>query len=185
MPPGPLSQSLSPPSLMRRMVSTCEAQLAAAYAHNVHSVGATKALLDWLDAVKAACGRPLTQRETSHWRGVFSQFYESMDREDRRVNEGGFVIRFISWLQPRLQRRWYLKVYGKILSADHELTTDPDEHGELFHRPTIPRTMSPPVVPSVLPFNTVSASSLHYTAYCSRRIVHLLAFSAHDTPYFP
>lgn len=90
MPPGPLSQSLSPPSLMRRMVSTCEAQLAAAYAHNVHSVGATKALLDWLDAVKAACGRPLTQRETSHWRGVFSQFYESMDREDRRVNEGGF-----------------------------------------------------------------------------------------------
>ena len=154
--PGAHSTDLARPSLMHRMVEISDAQLRAVYTQNVHSVSATTALVDWLNAVQAARGRPLRQREASRWQSVFGQFYEPMNRGGRHVNEGGFVIRFIVWLQPRLQRPWYLKVYGKVLTGDRDSQPDLYKYAEFFLRPALPRTMSAPAVPSILPFNTVS-----------------------------
>lgn len=141
---------------MRKMVDICETQLRVAYAQNIHAVSATKGLADWIDSVQVACGRPLREEELERWRVLLGQFYATVDRTARNFNEGGFLIRMITWLQPRLQRQWYVKCYGKALLWSQVVAAVVADQGE-FRRPTLPRTMSPPVVPSILPFNTVRA----------------------------
>ncbi|KAI0689614.1 TPR-like protein [Cytidiella melzeri] len=186
IPQGSYSRDLATPSLMQRMIAICEDQLSIAYTQNQHCVGATKPLVDWLRTVDVAFGRPLTQVEIQHWTTVFHRFYEPVDRPTHRMNEGGFVIRFINWLQPRLQRRWYVKVYGKVMISDEDLTTDPGMYAQLFQRPQLPRTMSPPVVPSVLPFNTFLYSM---NARLNRLIAHRnalrISFTALSQPWLP
>lgn len=156
IPPGSASEDFAVPCLMQRMISTCNSQLNAAYDQNVHCVPATKSLHDWLRTMDVAFGRPLTARESQHWHNLFERFYGNADRPRRKLNEGGFIIRFINWLLPRLQRRWYLKVYGSALASAEDLMVDSGLYSNLFLRPKLPRAMSPPVVPSILPFNTVS-----------------------------
>jgi protein O-GlcNAc transferase len=155
IPPGSVSQSLATPSLMSRMLTICQSQLDAAYSQNLNCVSAARPLAEWLRIVAVAFDRPLTQAESYQWHVSFQRFYGNKNRQSQAINECGFIIRFIDWIVPRLQRRWYLKVYGKSLASDQVLVTDPHMYSELFHRPTLPRTMSPPIVPSVLPFNTV------------------------------
>ena len=79
----------------------------------------------------------------------------------RRVNGPGFILRFIDWIQPQLQRQWYVQAYGKTLGVDRAVPPPgpPDDtlgSAAAFVRPALPKTLPPPAVPSVLPFHTVS-----------------------------
>ena len=155
LPPTSTEHTLRP-GLMHKMIDMCERQLDLGYTENVHAMSATRGLGEWLRAVEVAFGRPLREHERSLWSTMINQFYKPLDRTARHVNEGGFVVRLLDWLQPRLQRRWYIKLYGRLLGSDQELTVDANAYQDDFIRPSLPRTMSPPVVPSLLPFNTVS-----------------------------
>ena len=170
------------PGLMAKMLHITERQLELAYVENVHAMSATRSVDDWLVCIQAAYGRDLRPDEHEGWHKIIRQFYDPLDRPHRHINEAGFLLRLLDWLQPRLQRNWYIKAFGKVMSQDKQLTTDPEDLGEQFPRPTIPRTMSPPVVPSLLPFNTVCSLSLSNTdklnSYFSLFIRFLLALSA-------
>lgn len=151
------------PGFMKQMVDICERQLALAYAENMYCVSATKTLDAWLAALQGAFGRPLRAEEHDAWAAVIGQFYGELDRRARHVNEGGFVLRFINWVRPRLQRRWYIHAYGKVVDAEQDVAPNPDTNPDEYLRPALPRTMSPPAVPSLLPFNTVST---HPALWC-------------------
>lgn len=140
---------------IKKMIDICEDQLQVAYSQNTHAVSAMKTLDEWLESLQLVFGRPLRKQEFDHWARLFGQFYGPMKQTERQINEGGFIIRFIDWIQPRLQRRWYIKVYGKAFSAHQDTRTDPQSYGNVFLRPALPRGMTPPTVPSVLPFHTV------------------------------
>ena len=157
--PGATTQALMIPCLMQRMISTCSAQLDAAYSQNIHCITVTKPLNEWLHPLGIAFGRPLTIAESQHWGGLLRRFDSDDNRLGKRLNEGGFIIRFVNWLLPKIQRRWYLKLYGNklLVLAGQEIMSDRRMHSNLFPRPKLPGVMSPPVVPAILPFNTVSS----------------------------
>lgn len=140
---------------MGNMLNICQTQIHAAYLQNMRSVPATMSLDGWLHTVELGTGRPLNEQEKLHWRALIGPFFGSLDRVERRINEGGFVLRFIEWLQPRLQRQWYVRLYGKALMASQDLTPAHDPYTNAFLRLMLPGTMTPPTVPSILPFNTV------------------------------
>ena len=145
----------SQPGYMKKMMDVCQAQINVAYTQNIHCVRTTQTLEGWLSAIELAMGRPLKERERLGWQTRIGRLYGSFDRVGQLVNEGGLVIRFNNWLNPRLQRRWYLRLYGKKCSSTQDLTTSRQDYTDIFVRPSLPGTMSPPAVPSILPFNTV------------------------------
>ncbi|KAI8884412.1 glycosyltransferase family 41 protein [Backusella circina FSU 941] len=75
----------------------------------------------------------------------------------KRKNEGGWMIRLIERIMRRLQRNWYIEMYGQqITTATHHgkkpiLTV---EEVQKYARPLIPSNLSVPPVPTVLPFHT-------------------------------
>ena len=146
------------PGWMTKLVETCERQLISVYSQNVGVLRATRPLEEWLDLVEVVIGSSLSTDERSRWIAHFAPFYTDFSRPERRVNEGGFIIRFIEWTQRRLQRRWYLETYGRVLASAH-LVVSPlplvDVHLS-FMRPILPSSIAIPPVPSVLPFHTVS-----------------------------
>ena len=144
------------PGLMYRMLDMCEKQLDLGYFENIHAISASRTIEEWLHYVEMAYGRTLREDEYARWRALFKQFYADLNRRDHRINEGGFVMRFNNWIYARLQRQWYVRSFGKALNSEHQMTIEPDKYGDYFVRPARPRTMSPPAVPSLLPFNTVS-----------------------------
>ncbi|EKM61041.1 glycosyltransferase family 41 protein [Phanerochaete carnosa HHB-10118-sp] len=174
------------PGLMHKIVDMCERQLRLAYDENVHAMSTMWGLGEWLRAVEAAFGRALREHERATWVTRINQFYKPLDRMERHVNEGGFLIRVLNWLQPRLQRQWYVRLYGKALRADQEGTLDPLAHKDEFVRPLLPRTMSPPVVPSLLPFNTfVYPLSARMIRLIPHRNALRISFAALSQPWLP
>ena len=145
-----------------KLVETCELQLISLYSQNVGVLRATKTLDEWLLLVEVIIGTSLSTDERNQWTARFAPFYTEFSRPDRWVNEGGFVIRFIDWAQRRLQRRWYLEIYGRICGSMHKIappSCSSDVHSS-FIRPTLPPSMAAPPVPSVLPFHTVSCITI-------------------------
>jgi protein O-GlcNAc transferase len=146
------------PGWMTKLVESCERQLISAYSQNVGVLRATRTLDEWLKLVEVIIGSTLSAIERSQWTARFAPFYTEFSRPERRINEGGFAIRFIEWAQRRLQHRWYLETYGKIRGSAH-LIIPPSSAFDVhpsFTRPTLPPFISTPTVPSVLPFHTVS-----------------------------
>lgn len=150
------------PGWMSKLIDTCEGQLVTAYSHNIGIVSATRPLQEWLELVEMATGNSLSTDDRSRWSSRFGPFYGTFDRLERRVNEGGFVIRFIEWAQRRLQRRCYLEVYGMVRQSEMRLSPPSTDTISSFVRPALPPSMGAPLVPSVLPFHTVSYFSHHY-----------------------
>lgn len=146
------------PGWMTKLIETCEGQITSVYSQNVGVVRATRSLDEWLELVETVTGSSLSTDERNRWTAHFAPFYTEFRSPERRINEGGFVIRFVDWAQRRLQRRWYLELYGRTRGLNHlvvPLSPPLDAHPS-FIRPTLPPTMGAPLVPSVLPFHTVS-----------------------------
>ena len=154
------------PGYMKKMLDICEAQLEACYHQNIHCVRSANTLDGWLQSVELAAGRPLRPDERQRWRALIGQSYGHHHvGNGRRVNEAGFVIRFINWLLPRIQRRWYISMYGTTVSSESPVVADLKTHEDIFLRPSLPKTMTPPTVPSILPFNTVRVSSVCFNTH--------------------
>ena len=66
------------------------------------------------------------------------------------------------------------EVFPAVVLAGQEIMSDRRMHSNLFPRPKLPGVMSPPVVPAILPFNTVS--SRYYDSWGTKiRIVPVRA----------
>ncbi|CAL1695844.1 unnamed protein product [Somion occarium] len=156
------------PGYITKMVEICESQINMAYMHNIGVVSASTSAEEWVRIAERGYGRSLRQGEHDQWWSLFQQFYQDRDRTGLLVNEGGFLMRFIHWLQPRLQRRWYINLYGKIYDSNQEMGSVDCTASDNYFRPELPKIMLPPAIPSVLPFNT-------FTYPLSARSVRLIA----------
>ena len=156
------------PGWMTRMVSVTEEQVQHNYYQDLDGILPAVAE-ECMRALARARGRPLTPEEVAVWTLRFQALEGSAEEHAaRRVNGPGFILRFIDWIQPQLQRQWYVQAYGKTVSASVDRAVPPpgppdDTVGSAaaFVRPTLPKTLPPPAVPSVLPFHTVSVECLY------------------------
>ena len=147
------------------MVSVTEDQVQHNYYQDLDGILPAVAE-ECMRALARARGRPLTPEEVAVWTLRFQALEGTAEEHAaRRVNGPGFILRFIDWIQPQLQRQWYVQAYGKTVSVSASVSVDravlpPDDTGSAsaaaFVRPTLPKTLPPPAVPSVLPFHTVS-----------------------------
>ncbi|KAK4700382.1 hypothetical protein P7C70_g5865, partial [Phenoliferia sp. Uapishka_3] len=71
------------------------------------------------------------------------------------ANEGGFVIRLVERIMRRVQRRWYLSVYGDALFSPFAMPPIVVTQQDLvsYRRPLLPASLPVPPVPTVLPFH--------------------------------
>lgn len=155
------------PGWITKMVDICMQQIALGYTQTVGIIDRSSDVDGWLQALQAVQGRPLREDEKARWRACLARYYSNEDRAMSGVNEVGFIIRFIDWVQPRLQRRWYLRLYGKALRSEQPVSPLEDLSAH-FLRPVLPANLTIPPVPSVLPFHT-------FTYPLSARITRLIA----------
>lgn len=145
------------PGWMQKLVDVCEQQLRKAYALNIGIVRTARTPEQWLELVQFASAKRLDPEEQRKWRKTFTRLNGEFDRVRQNINEGGFFIRLVEWLQCRIQRRWYVETYGDSYRTDR-LLLPPSRHAStLFIRPTLPGSITLPAASAVLPFHTVSA----------------------------
>lgn len=143
------------PGWMLKLIETCESQLNIAYSRNIGIIRTARSIDDWLEIVENAIGSPLAEEDRNRWQTRFDFFYDDAKRAGRSLNEGGFAIRFVEWVQQRLQRRWYIDTYGMTVSSDESNLPPSLENASSYRRPLLLPNMNAPVTPSVLPFHTV------------------------------
>ncbi|KAG0175535.1 hypothetical protein DFQ28_008884 [Apophysomyces sp. BC1034] len=87
------------------------------------------------------------------WRKRLAYFAENATK---KKNEGGWLIRLIERIMRRLQRKWYIELYGATVqsSTRYPPVQVLPEAARKYQRPLIPSTLSAPPVPTVLPFHT-------------------------------
>ena len=107
-------------------------------------------------ALACAKGRPLRPEEVAHLQARFQCLASNAeDRAAQRISATGFLIRFIDWISPQLQRRWYVRTYGQVFAVNAAVPQPDDNLASAFARPPLPKSMHAPAVASVLPFHTV------------------------------
>lgn len=168
---------------LHRVADITKEQLRSSYLNNVGLVSSLGNLDYWMGWVEKALDEPLTGSTRARWRKLFRRFFAAFDRAEKRVNEGGFVVRFAEWLARRLQYHAYRNTWGHIVSTD--MHCSPLTPNDLVHYPRFP--VSPFWdfgVTSVLPFHTVSPVPPLPIPYSSRYLPVLLPDgSAHDPTY--
>ncbi|KAI0669899.1 TPR-like protein [Trametes maxima] len=176
------------------MAAVTGRQLELGYVGGVGMLAMRTALGECLRALAAAQGRALTAGEVARWTARFRRlasedFGNGEERVRRRVNEAGFLLRFIDWVQPRMQRRWYVRAYGKTVAVEKAAAmSDADDSSlrGLFLRPTLPKTLQPPPVPSVLPFHTFTYPlSPRVTRLIPHRSALRISYTAFVQPWLP
>lgn len=150
-------EKLDMPGLMTKLVDNCESQLASVYSQNIGVIRFTQTLDGWLELIEDVIGHPLSVSDRERWTNRFAPFYTDFDRQKYQVNEGGFAIRLADWMTRRIQRKWYLELYGKAIQSDNMLPPPSLENTEhSYRRPALPpANMGAPPTPSILPFHTV------------------------------
>ncbi|KAI5478980.1 polypeptide N-acetylglucosaminyltransferase, glycosyltransferase family 41 protein [Pseudohyphozyma bogoriensis] len=110
------------------------------------------------------------------------------DRQAVGVNEGGFVIRLTERLMKRIQRRWYLTVYGAALvgTADTQrIIVDPSSATN-YRRPFLPPALPIVTVPTILPFHLFTYPvSPRETRLISHRTGLRISHSTLSQPWLP
>ncbi|CDO71565.1 Glycosyltransferase Family 41 protein [Trametes cinnabarina] len=181
--PGPHPQT----GWITNMVNVTDTQIAQGYMASVGAPALQTALHECLRALATAYGRQLTATEVARWQARFERLARSgQDRAERRINEAGFLIRFIDWVQPRMQRQWYVRAYGKTLEVDKAVATSEANFHGIFLKPTLPKTLQPPPVPSVLPFHTFTYPlTPRVTRLIPHRSALRISYSAFAQPWLP
>lgn len=106
----------------------------------------------WIDLIVRSTGdsRPST---IASWQARLAPFFQNVDREGLKINEGSFAIRLIERLMKASQRRWYLDFYGRSKSGPKIQPTANDV--QRYPKLSLPSALSSPApVPCVLPFHT-------------------------------
>ncbi|EIN13738.1 hypothetical protein PUNSTDRAFT_140213 [Punctularia strigosozonata HHB-11173 SS5] len=176
----------SHPGWLTDMIDVCRKQLLSSYSHNIGIVVSTMSLEGWLDLAQQARGTPFKDELRRRWRENFSRFYSGSTQGNGYINEAGFVIRLIEWLQRRLQRKWYLQAYGKALLVERPVRPMTKRQGSSFTRPAFPASIGPPPVPSILPFHTFTAPlSVRTIRLISHRNALRVSHAALAKPWLP
>ena len=95
-----------------------------------------------------------------------SRFYTDFRRGEKAINEVGFIIRFVEFMNRIIQQRWYRDAY--LQNSDQNPSEVPS-----YKRIRLPGALEPPTVPSVLPFHTVGLLSYLGQLLTHCRLVHL------------
>ncbi|ORY72723.1 hypothetical protein BCR35DRAFT_307496 [Leucosporidium creatinivorum] len=170
-------------------------QLRDGLAYGIGSMRSLGTLEEWLaiitqaiyDQPPAAVG-DAAQAWIARLQFILSDISEQ-ERKDYCINEGGFLIRLVERLTRRIQRRWYLSVFGtrvesmsippaRIVPTSNDLVT--------YRRPPLPPSLPPIAVPTVLPFHcfTLSASARE-TRLISHRTGLRISHSTLNQPWLP
>ncbi|EMD42051.1 glycosyltransferase family 41 protein [Gelatoporia subvermispora B] len=174
------------PGWITKMIEMCQRQLDSSYSQNVGAIEGMMPPEQWIAVVARVRGRDLHAPEYSRWMAGFLRFHGKHDHMKERLNEAGFLVRFIDWVQPRLQRQWYVKVYGKTVSADHLVPFPPDDLKDSYLRPAIPTHLVAPPVPSVLPFHAFTyPMSPRMTRLIAHRNALRISYVALTQPWLP
>ncbi|KAH9944382.1 TPR-like protein [Epithele typhae] len=140
-----------------------------------------------LRALVCGLGRHLRPDENEQWRSRFQRLAGSVnDRMVYHVNSVGFFLRFCDWIAPQLQRRWYLRTFGRTYEVRDFVDLPNNAISSQFNRPPLPKALQSPEVPSVLPFHT-------FTCPVSPRTVRLIphraalkaSYAGHSHPWMP
>jgi protein O-GlcNAc transferase len=150
-----ISTTQGHPGWIRRVVDIVEAQLDASYSINTGLVTAMGDVEFWIDWVEKAMDTTLSAKNRARWRKTFDHFATDFDRGKKKINEGGFIIRFVEWTSRRIQKKWYKDLYGHVVASAEQPSwpSTPEDMSRYtwlrFHSSFIPIT-----VPSALPFHT-------------------------------
>ena len=130
-------------------------QLRDGLAYGIGSMRQMGSHNDWLaiitqaiyDQPPAAVGEAV-QAWVSRLQFILSDISEQ-DHKDYCINEGGFLIRLVERLTRRIQRRWYLSVYGtRIVAATSTARIIPTPNDAItYRRPPLPPSLPPISVP--------------------------------------
>ncbi|KAI0033174.1 glycosyl transferase family 41-domain-containing protein [Vararia minispora EC-137] len=129
-------------------------QLDASYVVNAGLVRALGDVDFWLKWVEKATDAPLSGENLARWRKLFMRFFSDFDRQGKKVNEGGFVIRFVEWSLRRMQKNWYKDLYGNVESTDTRCRPPSLDDVQRYTWLQFPHSSISAVVPCVLPFHT-------------------------------
>ncbi|KAF8527916.1 glycosyl transferase family 41-domain-containing protein [Hysterangium stoloniferum] len=148
-----------PEGWINKVVEICDEQLLAGYSYGVGVIQSHCSLKQWLGTLETAFGRPFRRVQRKRWTKMLQRFFTSFDRQEKRVNEGGVIIKLMENVIRITQRRWYIDAYGQRTYSSPNIPSIPvyERLGEFelqkYRRPRIP-TLGVPPVPSVLPFHT-------------------------------
>ncbi|KAK4054753.1 hypothetical protein OIV83_000677 [Microbotryomycetes sp. JL201] len=104
------------------------------------------------------------------------------------INEGGFLIRLVERLMRRIQRRWFLDVYGQDTASEvhtQRTAVGPDDVRK-YGRPLLPQSLPLVPVPTVLPFHCFTLSvGARATRLISHRTGLRISHSTLMQPWMP
>lgn len=149
-----------PEGWMNRVIEISNDQLLAGYSYGVGVIQSHSSMKQWLDTLETAFGRQFHGERRKRWARMLQRFFIPFDRQEKKVNEGGTVIKLIEFVIRITQRRWYIDAYSQQAYASLDNSAIPiyehlgDYELQKYRRPRIPVLGTPPV-PSVLPFHTV------------------------------
>ncbi|KZW02187.1 hypothetical protein EXIGLDRAFT_665525 [Exidia glandulosa HHB12029] len=180
--------------LMNKLEELCEMQLHQGYSYGVGALRSVATLQGWIAIIERALGHRLMGNDRQRWTKSVARFYDdAIDRKEKHLNEGGFVIQLVEYLTRIVQRRWYIEAYGmRPFLALGEPAVAPalqnlqPEHARLYHRPRIPASLTVPPLPSVLPFHAfVYPLSIRRTRLLSHRSALRISHMALSQPWLP
>jgi len=173
-----------------KMMEICSRQLHNAYSENEGMVRSTRTMEQWLQLISVTKGRPLREDEREQWKFSFVRYFSNLDRVEKRVNEAAFYMGLVQWMERRLQRRWYVELYGKNISsgtgAEVRLSAFDTNVPMDYHRLEIPSTMAVPETSSLLPFHTFAyPASPRMIRLVSQRHALQTAHNVFTASWFP
>ncbi|CAO1627817.1 unnamed protein product [Parajaminaea phylloscopi] len=147
------------PGLLYQTAQLVEKQLTDGAQYGRGAIQAAGPITYWLQQIAVATG-DRTEEDLAAWAKQLKPFYQPLDREALRINEGGFVIRLVEQLHKRSQRKWYRDNYGKEMTSTTgiEMPRIRPTQSDSARYPTVklPAALVAPSVPTVLPFHTFS-----------------------------
>ncbi|KIM34507.1 glycosyltransferase family 41 protein [Serendipita vermifera MAFF 305830] len=172
----------TPYGWMGKLQTVTKQQLHDMYAHGTGVVRISGSIDNWLRLVENALGVDLGGEHYRRWRTTFNRFYTDFSREEKAINEIGFIIRFVEFMNRIIQKRWYRDNY--IQSDIHKSSNSAPALP--YKRIRLPGALEPPPVPSVLPFHTftypLETRDLRLVAY---RNALRISYNVLTSPWLP
>jgi protein O-GlcNAc transferase len=177
-----------PNGWINKVIEICNVQLLSGYSYGVGVIQSHSSLKQWLGMLETAFGRPFRRGQRKRWAKMFQRFFTQFDRQGKKVNEGGTIIKFMELVIRVTQRRWYIDAYGQQAYASPDNPSKPvyehlsDYELQKYRRPRIPALGAPPV-PSVLPFHTVCYETGQWTVNADSLAVHISVIFSDHSPH--
>lgn len=180
---------------MEQISKLVQKQLKEGYAYGAGALSSYGSVEDWLELVSGALyGTTASQMPASAvnlWSARLTAVLTVQDRHKAFFNEGGYLIRLIERLMRRTQRRWFLTAYGQSLGYEPGQAVPnrirPSRADvNLYRRITLPPSLPPIPVPTVLPFHCFTLPvTPRETRLISHRTGLRISHSTLNQPWMP